>query len=79
MLLTLLYLVGLLRTVIFLAVIYLIIRWFTRLFMQGYRSSDKQNPRQSPTSGETTIRFNEKGKKIVDKNQGEYVDFEEVE
>jgi hypothetical protein len=40
-----------------------------------------QSSKKSPETkeGETTIRFNKKGEKIIDKDEGEYVDFEEVD
>jgi hypothetical protein len=73
-----LFIVGLVRTLLFVAIIFFAIRWLSRLFFQGYNQS-KTSQQETPRKGETTIRFNEKGKKIVDKNHGEYVDFEEVE
>lgn len=80
MLLTLLYIVGFLKTLVFLLVIFLIIRFFRKL-MEPVKSTT-QNQRttksQSKKEGETTIKFNKKGKKVVDKEEGEYVDFEEV-
>lgn len=75
---TILFIVGLVRTLLFVAFFYFLIRWLSKLFFQGYNQG-KSKQQDAPHQGETTIRFNEKGKKIVDKNKGEYVDFEEVE
>jgi len=75
-----LFLVGFIRTVFFFAVLYFVIRWISNLITPHQTSSNNfSNTNQSPRTGETTIRFNEKGKKIVDKDKGEYVDFEEVD
>ena len=80
MLLIFLYIVGLFRTLLFFVLIFLIIRWISRLMTpksQGYNNPDPQKSR--PEEGETTIRYTKKGEKIIDKDKGEYVDFEEIE
>lgn len=75
-----LFLVGFIRVVFFFAVLYFIIRWISNLITPRQTSSNQySNAGQSPKTGETIIRFNEKGSKIVDKDKGEYVDFEEVD
>lgn len=82
MLSIILYFVGLLRTLLVIAVIYLVVRWLTRLFIQGSQSAQRRqgsNEPQKPNEGETTIRYKPGGEKIVDKDKGEYVDFEEVD
>ena len=81
MLLIFLYIVNLFRTLIFAVLIYLVIRWINRLITpkssEGYRANSQQQG--SKKEGETTIRYNKKGEKIINKDEGEYVDFEEVD
>lgn len=77
MLAILLYLVSFLRTLIVILVIVFIIRWLQRVMAPTSKSSN--NSQQAPREGETTIRFDNKGKKVVNKDEGEYVDFEEVD
>ncbi|HKM93957.1 MAG TPA: DUF4834 family protein [Prolixibacteraceae bacterium] len=64
-------------------VIYLIINVIRKMF-QPEQSNNQQkqrydNQQSASKMGETTIRYNNKGEKIIDKNEGEYVDFEEVD
>lgn len=64
-------------------VIYLIINVIRKMF-QPEQSNNQQkqrydNQQSASKKGETTIRYNNKGEKIIDKNEGEYVDFEEVD
>ncbi|MBN1768789.1 MAG: hypothetical protein JW842_09790 [Prolixibacteraceae bacterium] len=76
--LTILYIVGFFRTLLFILAIYFIVRFIVRLLMP--RSRKPSNDASTNTrEGETTIRFNQKGEKIIDKDEGEYVDFEEVD
>lgn len=76
--LTILYIVGFFRTLLFILAVYFIVRFVVRLLMP-----DSRNPSNDASSnsreGETIIRFNQKGEKIIDKDEGEYVDFEEVD
>lgn len=76
----LLYLINFFRTVLVIGIIYLLIRYLRKLF-NAFMSGANEQPKQQPShkEGETTIKFNNKGEKIVDKNKGEYVDFEEVD
>lgn len=78
MLALLLYLVNLFRTVLVIVLIVVVIRFFRKLFAPQQTTTNKttENKRKE---GETTIRFNRKGKKIINKDEGEYIDFEEVD
>jgi hypothetical protein len=67
----------LLRVLLFAVVIYFIIRWISKLFEPA--ETPKNHNRSGANENETTIRFNKNGKKIIDKDKGEYVDFEEVD
>ena len=77
MLLIFLYIVNLFRTLLFFVLIFLIVRWFTRLM--NPKPSGNNGQQSGPQEGETTIRYNKKGEKIIDKDKGEYVDFEEID
>jgi hypothetical protein len=62
--------------------IYYLIKWVSKLFVSS--GSSKRNTYNSTNyqktpEGETTIKYNPKGEKIIDKDKGEYVEFEEVE
>lgn len=71
--------IGFFRILFFIVVIYLIIRWIRKI-IEPAKNNFSQNQRgPEKPDGETTIRFNNKGEKIIDKNTGEYVDFEEVD
>jgi len=86
-----LYLVGFVRTIVVIAVIYFIIRIFSRyviplLFekklkdMQNkMQQQQKQQQRSNRNEGEVTIEYDQKNKKGNNGNEGEYVDFEEIE
>ncbi|MDA3818178.1 MAG: DUF4834 family protein [Prolixibacteraceae bacterium] len=47
--------------------------------LQPHNKTHSSKKSSETKEGETTIRFNKKGDKIVDKDEGEYVDFEEVD
>ncbi|MCF8361548.1 MAG: DUF4834 family protein [Prolixibacteraceae bacterium] len=76
--LVILYIVGFFRTLLFVLAIYFLMRFIVRLLQPHNKN---QSSKRSPETkeGETTIRFNKKGEKIVDKDEGEYVDYEEVD
>lgn len=76
--LTILYIVGFFRTLLFILAVYFIVRFIVRLLMPDSRKPSNDASSNS-REGETTIRFNQKGEKIIDKDEGEYVDFEEVD
>ena len=90
-LLVILYLVSFLRTVFIIAVIYLIIRVFTRYILpmlvekgvkemqQKMYEQQKQRQQSNKREGEVTIEYDDKDKKNRNQNEGEYVDFEEVD
>jgi len=73
--------VGLFRILLFILIFYLLIRLIRYIFMP--RSSNRVDPssrRPSPRSeGEVTIDHIPETEKKVDKESGDYVDFEEME
>lgn len=80
MLLIFLYIVNLFRILLFFVMIFLIVRWFSRLINPNPSGNNAQNSQQSVhKEGETTIRYDKKGEKIINKDKGEYVDFEEID
>ena len=90
-LLVILYLVGFLRTVFVIAIIYLVIRVFSRYILpmlvekgmkdmqQKMSEQQRQNQQSNKREGEVTIEYNNKDKKNHNQNNGDYVDFEEVD
>lgn len=76
---TILFIVGLFRTVFFLVVVFLLIRLISKLLEPAPQSRQQNKRGQHSYQDETTIRFNKSGKKIIEKDKGEYVDFEEVD
>jgi p-aminobenzoyl-glutamate transporter AbgT len=86
-----LYLVGFLRTVFFIAIIYFVIRLFTRYLLpkiletkihemeHKMKQQQKQQERSGKREGDVTIEYNREQNNIRDKEKGEYIDFEEVE
>lgn len=72
-------LIMLFRVLLVFVLIYLVVRFFSRLLNQRPQNTSNFEKREMSREGETTIRFNKKGEKIVDKDKGEYVDFEEVD
>ncbi|HPR31650.1 MAG TPA: DUF4834 family protein [Prolixibacteraceae bacterium] len=78
MITVILFLVNLIRTLLVLLILVFLVRWLIRLFTPSHQNSREGAP-QNAREGETTLRFNQKGEKIVDKDKGEYVDFEEID
>lgn len=76
--LMILYIVGFFRTLLFVLAIYFLMRFIVRL-LQPDNKNKSSNESSGSKEGETTFRFNKKGEKIIDKDEGEYVDFEEVD
>jgi hypothetical protein len=76
--LVILYIVGFFRTLLFVLAIYFLMRFLMRL-LQPHNKTQSSKKSPETKEGETTIRFNKKGEKIIDKDEGEYVDFEEVD
>jgi hypothetical protein len=86
-----LYIVNFLRTLIIIAVIYYAIRLFTRyvlpLFLenkikemkQKMEEQQRQQQRSAKRDGDVTIEYNQKGNSVRNRDEGEYVDFEEVD
>lgn len=83
--------VGLFRTLIFLAVIYFAVRLFTRYILplildrkmkdmqQKMQEQKKRNEKSYRGEGDVTIEYDKRRDKNYNKNDGEYVDFEEVD
>ncbi|HKL32258.1 MAG TPA: DUF4834 family protein [Tangfeifania sp.] len=83
--------VGLFRTIIFIAVIYFVVRLFTRYVLplildkkikdmqQKMHNQQKQHQRTNRSEGDVTIEHENSRNKNRNQNDGEYVDFEEVE
>ncbi len=90
-LLIILYLVGFARTILIIAVIYYGIRLFSKYVLpllvdkglknmqQKMQNQQRQNQRTSRPDGEVTIENNKRDNKSSTQNQGDYVDFEEVD
>jgi hypothetical protein len=70
---------GFVRLAILFLAIYLVVRGI-RLFFNLRETTAAQGRKNTskPAEGETVLRFNRKGEKIIDKDKGEYVDFEEL-
>lgn len=82
MLAVILYLFSFLRTLFVIVILYLVIRWIRNFLATPSKNNSTgstTNARSNEKEGETTVRYNPKGEKIIDKDKGEYVDFEEVE
>ena len=90
-LLIILYLVNFLRTILIIVVIYYGIRLFSRYVLpllvdkglknmqQKMQNQQRQNQRPSRPDGEVTIENNKNTDRNKSQNQGDYVDFEEVD
>ena len=90
-LLIILYLFNFIRTLFIIAVIYFIIRIFTRYILpmlvdkgvknmqQKMYEQQRQNQQSNRHEGEVTIEKNKKQNNRFDKDEGEYIDFEEVD
>ena len=86
-----LYLLNFLRTVIIIAIIYFGIRLFTRYILpvildkkikdmhEKMQDQQKQQRRTNRNEGDVTIEYDDSRNKNRTQNNGEYVDFEEVE
>ena len=89
-LLILLYITNFIKTLFIIAVIYYGIRIFTRYIlpsivdkgiknMQQKIYDQQRQPRPSRPEGDVIIEKNQRNSQNTGQNQGEYVDFEEVE
>ena len=90
-LVVLLYLVGFIRTIFVIAIIYFGIRIITRYILpmlvdkgvknmqQKMQNQQRQSQQPSRPEGEVTIEKNQTGGSNNSQNKGEYVDFEEVD
>lgn len=90
-LLIILFLVGFVRTLLIIVIIYYGIRIVSKYLLpllvdkgvkkMQQKMQDQQRQHQQPfrADGEVTIEADKKGNKNTEKDKGEYVDFEEVE
>lgn len=86
-----LYIVGFLRTLIIIGVIYFAIRLVTRYLLplllenkikdmqKKVREQEEQRRRTGKQEGEVTIEYNQQKNNSTNRNEGEYIDFEEVD
>jgi hypothetical protein len=86
-----LYIVNFLRTLIIIAVIYFALRLFTRYVLplilenkikdmqQKMQEQRKQQRGTGKQEGEVIIDYDQKRNNVSNRDEGEYVDFEEVE
>ena len=86
-----LYLVGFIRTLFIIGIIYFGIRLISRYILpmlvekgvknmqQKMNEQQKQNNRSARNDGDVTIEYDKKNTPNHNSNQGDYVDFEEVE
>ena len=86
-----LYLVGFLRTVVIIAIIYFVIKLITRYLLpkiienkvneiqHKMNEQQKQQQRSGKREGDVTIEYGRKQYNNGNKEKGEYIDFEEVE
>jgi hypothetical protein len=90
-LLVVLYMVGFLRTILIIVIIYYAIRLFARYVLpllvdkgiknmqQKMQNQQFQNQRQSRPDGEVTIETKKTTRNQESQSDGDYVDFEEVD
>jgi hypothetical protein len=77
--------VGLIRTLLFFALVYYTVKFITWIYTiyKGVKNNSFQsNMREKEfrkKEGEINIDYIPKSKKVVDKDSGDYVDFEEVD
>ena len=71
--------IGLFRTILILIVFYFLVKFIARfLFPSSSNRTTNNIPKKK--KGDITIHFdNRKGKKMFDKDSGEYVDYEDVD
>ncbi|QGY44454.1 DUF4834 family protein [Maribellus comscasis] len=89
--LTILYIFNFIRTLFVIAIIYFVIRIISRYVLpllidkgvknmqQKMQEQQRQNQRSTKREGEVTIEKNRRQNKNFDQDDGEYIDFEEVE
>lgn len=72
----LLFLVNFIRVSLFILIVYFVIKFIAKLFTPKAQNQSDQKQRKD---GETTIHQNKtEKKKKFDKNDGEYVDYDEI-
>jgi uncharacterized membrane protein (DUF106 family) len=86
-----LYIVNFFRTLVIIAIIYFAIRLISRYLLpfllenkmkemqQKMHEQEEQKRRAGKREGEVTIEYDQKKNTIRNHNEGEYVDFEEVD
>lgn len=83
--------VGIFRTIIFIAIVYFVIRLFTRYLLplivenkvkemqKKMQEQQRQQKHSGKREGEITIEYDPGSKNVRNRDEGDYVDFEEVE
>lgn len=79
-------LVGFFRTILILLAVYYLYKFFTKFlfpfllkrYVNKVTGNRQQNSQFERRNGDVTIKYNNKKDKKVDKDKGEYVDYEEV-
>jgi membrane-anchored glycerophosphoryl diester phosphodiesterase (GDPDase) len=86
-----LYIVGFVRTLLFIAIVYFAIKLFTRYVLplilenkvkqmqQRMHEQQRKQEYKNKREGEVTIEYERKNNNIRGQGEGEYVDFEEVD
>ena len=80
-----LYLMGLLRTLFFVVLFYYLFRFLIRLLapLFGYQQVKKQsaqrNRREERPDGDVRVEHSPQNQSHIRRDEGEYVDFEEIE
>ena len=75
---------GLVRFALILLIIFFLIRIFTRYILRSYFNNlqknydNQKNQYQQKKEGEVTVEDLPKKGKIIDKNEGDYIDYEDV-
>ncbi|MEE4198037.1 MAG: hypothetical protein V2I54_10365 [Bacteroidales bacterium] len=76
---------ALARFILIFLIIFLVIRLITRFIFKKYiknmqeRYQDKQRPYDQKREGDVTIRSSSRQDKKIDQDEGDYVDYEEVD
>jgi hypothetical protein len=69
------------RFLLILLLVYLVVRMFNRIAISSFAYPGEKNPNKSQQTGKegsVTLEKNEKSEKIISKDEGEYVDYEEI-
>lgn len=76
---------ALIKFVLILFIIFFLIRVFARYVLRSYvknmqrNFNDRQNQQSQKKEGDVTINTKSQKEKKIDRNEGDYVDYEEIE